>query len=251
MLRAREALVQPRRPHVEARRRARLRGKGFVQVRAKPVRMVERAEPEPSVEATDVAEDEAAAPPETVEEPAAADAPHEAVEGPEESLEGVRDEAHGEAGELARLRARVDELEAMVGEAAAREKELKDRLARALADFDNFRRRARDESTAATARGKEALLKALLPALDNLDRALAHSEDEGLRMIARSLASTLAEQGVVIVAPEGDAFDAKLHEAIAQESREDAKSGTVVTVVEKGYVLDGRVVRPARVVVAA
>ena len=218
--------------------------------------MVARDEPEPS---TDVAEDaeadaaQAAPTPSTKPEPedSATGAPHEAVEGPEESLEDVRDEAHGEAGELDRLRARVAQLEAGAADAAAREKELTERLARALADFDNFRRRARDESAAATVRGKEHLLKALLPALDNLDRALTHSDDEGLRMIARALASTLAEQGVVIVAPEGDAFDARLHEAIAQEARDDAKSGTVVTVVEKGYLLDGRVVRPARVVVAA
>lgn len=165
--------------------------------------------------------------------------PHAPVEGPEESLEEAREQAHEEEG----LRRRVEALE-------AREKELLDRLARMQADFENFRRRSREESAQAAGRGKEALLKALLPVLDNLERALGHTDDPGLKAIARQLGETLASQGIVVLDPVGEAFDAKLHEAIAQEAREGAKSGAVVAVVEKGYALDGRVLRPARVVVA-
>lgn len=185
-------------------------------------------------------------------------APHQAVEGPEETLEPVREAAHQDSSELDALRARVNELEAAAGQSTARvsalearERELTDRLARALADFDNFRRRARDESAQATARGKEAFVKTLLPALDTLERALGHTQDEGLRLLSKMFQSILADQGVAMLAPEGEAFDAKLHEAIGQEQREGVKAGTVLVVVEKGYALEGRVLRPARVIVAA
>jgi molecular chaperone GrpE len=165
---------------------------------------------------------------------------HHAVEGPEETLDPAREQAHEEPGQPARIAV----LE-------AREKELLDRLARLQADFDNFRRRTREESAQAAGRGKESLLKALLPILDNLDRALAHTGDAGLRAIARQLSETLAAQGVTVLDPAGEAFDARLHEAVAQEPREGAKAGAILTVLEKGYALDGRVLRPARVVVVA
>jgi len=166
--------------------------------------------------------------------------PHPRDDDPEAPLEPVREQAHEEAG----LQERVAALE-------ARERELLDRLARLQADFENFRRRSREEAAQAAGRGKEALLKALLPALDSLDRALAHAEDAGLKAIARLLAQSLAEQGVVVLDPAGEAFDARWHEAVAQEPREGAKPGTVVAVLEKGYALEGRVLRPARVVVVA
>lgn len=167
--------------------------------------------------------------------------PHPATEGPEGSLEPVREQAHEEPG----LRDRVAALE-------AREKELLDRLARLQADFENHRRRARDESAAAVARGKESLLKALLPTLDNLDRALAHADDPGLKLVSRAFLDALQANGVQVLAPEGEAFDAKWHEAVAQEAApEGTKPGAVLRVLEKGYALDGRVVRPARVVVAS
>lgn len=204
--------------------------------------MVTPVEDEPTPEPLDAPGTEAAevdARARAAEDPPA----HEAVEGPEESLESVRDEAHQEAGEVEDLRERLAASE-------AREAELKDRLARALADFENFRRRSREESAQAAGRGKESMLAALLPVLDNLDRALAHSEDQGLRMVMRQLHDILAAQGVQVIDPQDEAFDAKRHEAIAQEEREGAKSGTVVAVVEKGYAYDGRVLRPARVVVA-
>lgn len=144
----------------------------------------------------------------------------------------------------------VDALRKDLDEALAREAELRDRLLRLGADFDNFRRRAREDATQAVSRGKEALLRALLPVLDNLDRALAHTPDEGLKLLARQLHATLEQEGIAILAPHGEAFDAKHHEAVAKETREGAEAGTVVEVLEKGYVMDGRVLRPARVVVA-
>lgn len=150
--------------------------------------------------------------------------------------------------ELAAALARAEEAETRLAE---RERELVERLARLQADFDNYRRRSREEAAQASARGKLDFVKTLIPVLDNLDRALAHANDEGLKLLARQLQSTLAAEGLLVLEPEGEAFDAKVHEALASETREGVKSGTVVTVVEKGYALDGRVLRPARVIVAA
>lgn len=179
---------------------------------------------------------------------------HPAVEGPETPLEEVRAQAHEEPGlqeRLTALEAREQQLEADLKAAETRERELLDRLARLGADFENFRRRSREDSAQASARGKSDFVKGLLPVLDNLDRALAHTQDEGLRLLSRHLVDTLASQGLLVVDPVGVKFDANVHEALAQESREGAASGTILTVVEKGYALDGRILRPARVVVAA
>ena len=198
------------------------------------------AEPEP-----------AAQPPAPEPTPTPAPAPDAAPPEPAPDAAAPAEAAPGPAAELERLRAENAQLAARAKDADAREAELKDRLVRLQADFENFRRRAREESTQAAARGKESFLKALLPVLDNLDRALAHAEDEGLRLLARQLQGVLEQQGVGVLSPEGGAFDAKLHEAIAQEQREGVEPGRVLTVVEKGYTLEGRVLRPARVVVAA
>lgn len=151
---------------------------------------------------------------------------------------------------VAAMEGHEKELLQKLAQLEAREKELVDRLARMQADFDNFRRRSREESAQAAARGKEAFVKALIPALDSLDRALAHAEDAGLKLLARQLQSALADQGLVALDPTGEAFDAKVHEALASEAKEGVKAGTVVSTVEKGYALDGRVLRPARVIVA-
>lgn len=175
---------------------------------------------------------------------------HPAVEGPESTLGDVREEAHQEPGlheRLAAAEARVKEHESRVVE---RERELTERLARLQADFENYRRRAREDAAQATARGKIEFVKAILPVLDNLDRALAHAEDEGLRLLSRQLQGALLAQGLLVLDPTGEAFDAKVHEAIASEAKEGVKSGTVLTVVEKGYALEGKVLRPARVVVS-
>lgn len=132
----------------------------------------------------------------------------------------------------------------------ARERELVALAQRVQADFENHRRRSRDEVAAAAGRGKESLLRALLPSIDNLERALAHSADPGLKAVARQLQEAFAGQGIVVVSPLGEAFDARVHEAIATQPAEGVKSGMVIQVAEAGYLLDGRVLRPARVVVA-
>lgn len=186
-----------------------------------------------------------------------------AIDGPEETLEPAPSEEHAALDALlAEAEARAEEADARVGEAEARaaaaeaklaerERALTERLARLQADFENFRRRSREDAAQAAARGKLDFVRTLIPVLDNLERALAHTEDEGLKLLARQLHSTLAAEGLVVLDPTGEAFDARVHEAIAQEAREGVEAGMVIATVEKGYALDGKVLRPARVVVAA
>ncbi len=112
------------------------------------------------------------------------------------------------------------------------------------------------ESAAAAERGVAKLAKELLPALDNLDRALeaADNEDpllEGVRLVRAELSAALGRVGVEAFDPKGEQFDPVHHEAMVQQPVEGAASGTVVEVYQPGYRLNGTVIRPARVVVAA
>ena len=145
----------------------------------------------------------------------------------------------------------VDELAAVMKE----RDEYLDALQRLKAEFDNYRKRvARDEKERA-ARTAERLLSSLVPILDDLERALEaaaeHEEaklEEGVRLVYRSLADLLAREGLVEVATDG-AFDPHTQEALlAQPS--DAPEGDVIQVLQKGYKLGDRILRPARVVIS-
>ncbi|MGH2853094.1 MAG: nucleotide exchange factor GrpE [Solirubrobacteraceae bacterium] len=147
------------------------------------------------------------------------------------------------------------DLDALVATAAQRDEYLA--LAqRTQADFENYRKRVARESAAAAERGVAKLAKELLPALDNLDRALGAAEEqdpllEGVRLVRAELAAALARVGIESFDPAGEQFDPTHHEAMAQQPVEGAESGTVVEVYQSGYRLNGTVIRPARVVVAA
>jgi molecular chaperone GrpE len=133
--------------------------------------------------------------------------------------------------------------------------ELFDRLQRLAAEFDNFRKRSLREQAALSTRANERLVKELLPILDDLGRALEAAADheeakleEGVRLVHRSLADLLAREGVAEIATDGK-FDPHVHEALLSQPS-DAQEGNVIEVVQKGYKLGDRVIRPARVVVA-
>src|SRR5437763_11291462 len=117
---------------------------------------------------------------------------------------------------------------------------------RTQADFENYRKRVARESIAAQERGAVKLAQELLPALDNLDRALAEAMGgegegrdeallEGVRLVRSELHAALARAGIERFSPEGEKFDPSQHEAMAQRPVEDAKSGTVVEVFQPGY----------------
>jgi molecular chaperone GrpE len=149
---------------------------------------------------------------------------------------------------------------------------------RTQADFENYRKRAMREAAAAQDRGVAKLAKELLPAVDNLDRALeaalgaagtdggaagesaqagAPSPDNGanplvsgIKLVHADVIAALARVGIEPFSPEGEQFDPQHHEAIAQQPVEGAKPGTVVEVYQRGYRLGDNVLRPARVIVA-
>ena len=143
--------------------------------------------------------------------------------------------------------------------AAALERERDEYLAlaqRTQADFENFRKRAAKEAASAGERAKSGLGGELLPVVDNLERALesAGKAEEhlagGVRLVHSELVSVLARNGVEAFDPKGEKFDPTFHEALSTREEEGADSGTVLDVVEKGYRLNGAVLRPARVVVS-
>ena len=126
---------------------------------------------------------------------------------------------------------------------------------RTQADFENYRKRAAKEAAAAGERAKGGLVRELLPVVDNLERALASAEGsehlaEGVRLVHSELVGVLERNGVEPFDPAGEQFDPELHEALSTRSDEGAGAGLVLDTVEKGYRLNGSVLRPARVVVS-
>ena len=128
---------------------------------------------------------------------------------------------------------------------------------RTQADFENFRKRAARDAAAAVDRGVEKLARELLPALDHLELALKAAEAEGgelfkgVHMVQGEMLGALARVGIEAFAPIGEPFDPNEHEAMVQRPAEGFEPGTVAEVYQQGYRLNGVVLRPARVVVAA
>ncbi len=129
-------------------------------------------------------------------------------------------------------------------------------------EFENFRRRNERERLDFLRFGHEGFLKELLQVMDNFERALAHAKSlggekgsplgqvsQGVDMIYHQLSGTLKEQGVTVIQPLGQKFDPALHEAVGEESSAE-EPGTVIKEAQKGYFLHGRLLRPARVVLA-
>ena len=130
---------------------------------------------------------------------------------------------------------------------------------RTQADFENYRKRVARESAEAEARGRAGLAQALLPVLDNLERALAAAEPidrdtapnhlvHGVKLVYEELAGVLRGAGIESYSPQGEPFDPDWHEAMMTRPGEE---GQVLEVLEKGYRLNGQVLRPARVIVGA
>jgi len=130
-----------------------------------------------------------------------------------------------------------------------------DDLKRVAADFENYRKRVARDQASLVARAHERLVKELLPVLDDLERALEaaaeHEEaklEEGVRLVHRELRDALAKEGLVEIETNGR-FDPHVHEALlSQPSQED--DGAILEVIQKGYSLGDRVLRPARVVIS-
>ena len=140
--------------------------------------------------------------------------------------------------------------------ADAKAEELLHDLQRLAADFDNYRKRPGRDQGSRCERAHERLVKELLPILDDLERALEAAEqheearlEEGVRLVHRSLRDALAREGLAEIETDGR-FDPYVHEALLAQPSE-AEEGSVIQVIQRGYRLGDRVLRPARVVVAA
>lgn len=135
--------------------------------------------------------------------------------------------------------------------------ELNDRFLRKAAEFENFRKRMEREKQQFLSLANAALVGDLLPVLDNFERALTHnSEDsekyrQGVEMIFKQLKDVLAGHGIEKIKAAGEHFNPELHEAMMSEPSAEHEEGEVIEVLQNGYTLRGRVLRPARVKVAA
>jgi len=127
-----------------------------------------------------------------------------------------------------------------------------DGLRRLKAEFENSRKRQERERARVLSMASERLVQELLPVLDNLDRALEAGGDirEGVQATREQLAAVLAEEGLLPVASDGQPFDPNVHDAVMGQISEEHEEGTIIQTFQRGYLLNGKPIRPAKVVVA-
>ena len=145
-------------------------------------------------------------------------------------------------------------LSEQVAKLLAEKRELTDTLVRRQADFENYRKRIERERQTEHHRGIEALIELLLPVLDGFERALAAHGDpgyenyrKGFELIYRQLENILSKKGLEQIDAEGKPFDPHLHHAVERIESSDYPDGTVVGVMQTGYIFHGKVLRPAMV----
>lgn len=153
---------------------------------------------------------------------------------------------------------RGDQIEAELDKARAEAAANLEAAQRVQADFDNYRKRITRDQADMTVRAGQRIIGELLPVLDNLERAIDHvtlGGDTtqllaGVEMVRQQVLDVFTKEGVEVVDPFGSQFDPDMHQAVGQREDPEVPDGTVVDVFQKGYVLGGRVVRPAMVVVS-
>ncbi|MDR3036963.1 MAG: nucleotide exchange factor GrpE [Coriobacteriales bacterium] len=190
--------------------------------------------------------------------------------GLELGLEQELEELEGLAGQLEQEResGEVASEEAVSGEpfdgqpdelaqALAEADELRDRYVRLQAEWDNFRKRTAAERAEERVRAAERLVERLLPIVDDLERAIEHSDTaneaslkEGIAAVYSKLSEVLGREGVKTIDPVGAVFDANLHQAVGKVDDDSVPDETVTQVYQKGYEMGARVLRPAMVVVS-
>lgn len=167
----------------------------------------------------------------------------------ENGAAGDPGQAAGEGGEKEKL------LDMLAGERAKAE-DYFNRLARMQADFDNYRKRVAKEREELVKYAGEQIITALLPVMDNFERALASRDGdsgklaEGVEMIARQISDILAREGLELIPTVGRQFNPEVHEAVMREEGGEQPENTVIEEFRKGYMLKGKVIRPAMVKVA-
>lgn len=157
------------------------------------------------------------------------------------------------------LNKKIDEQAGAIDKLAQEKEDLNNRLLRVQADFDNFRKRTTKEKADARKFRAQDIVTDMLDTLDNFQRALAVesiSEDgkslkQGMEMVLKKLKEALKKEGVEEIESLGKPFDPTVHQAVMQEVSSEHESGTVIQVLQAGYTLNGRVIRPAMVKVSA
>lgn len=173
----------------------------------------------------------------------------------EEEVHETQAEAVAEAEVSGQASAEVEALKKQVKEAEAKASEYKDSWMRSQAEFQNYKKRLERDNEMMRAHMKGDIVRKILPVLDDLERALQNrpadeSWANGIELIVRKFQSALDGEGVKRIEAEGAEFDPNFHEAISHEPNEEVKSGHVIEVVQNGYMLGERVIRPALVRVA-
>ena len=179
--------------------------------------------------------------------------PADAIEEPREQQLSLEEEIEPDklAADIASMQ---EELERLKTDA----EESHSRYLRTLADFDNFRKRQREETVRRADLAREELVLKLLPILDNFERALSAAEEqhsyeslvEGVSLTLRQIREMLAMEGVEPIEAVGQQFNPELHEAMMRVESDECADNTVVDELEKGYTINGKVLRPSRVRVA-
>jgi molecular chaperone GrpE len=155
--------------------------------------------------------------------------------------------------------ARERELLAQIEQLTSEKEENYNKFVRAQADLQNFRARTNKEKEQLLAYSSQRVIEALLPAMDNFERALAASKDsqeagsliQGVEMVFRQLQQVLEQEGVTTLPGVGEPFDPNMHQAVMQEENSDYESGIIIEEFQKGYKLKDRVIRPSMVKVSS
>ncbi|MCG2835579.1 nucleotide exchange factor GrpE [Photobacterium sp. WH77] len=154
---------------------------------------------------------------------------------------------------------RIEELEAALAVSEAKVKEQQDSVLRARADIENMRRRTEQEIDKARKFALEKFAGELLPVIDNMERALELADKtdetlkpmlEGIELTLKTMTDTVEKFGLKAINPMGEAFNPEFHQAMSMQESAEHAPNTVMMVLQKGYELNGRVVRPAMVMVA-
>jgi molecular chaperone GrpE len=171
------------------------------------------------------------------------------------SIEEIEREMHEAAEEAVQATETSDEAAATSKDLLAQNRLLQDRVLRTLADFENFRKRSEREKQDFFKYALASTIKDILPVLDNFDRALEHAEEgdefhKGVLLIYKQLFDVLQRSGLKTIEESGVRFDPNIHEAVVREEDPAVPSQTVTSILQKGYFLHDRLLRPALVKVA-
>ncbi|HLO31824.1 MAG TPA: nucleotide exchange factor GrpE [Anaerolineales bacterium] len=174
---------------------------------------------------------------------------------PEEELDETQAEAVATSENVDQLSAEIEALKKKLEAAEARTSEYKDSWLRAQAEFQNYKKRLDRDNELMYVSMKGDIIKKVLPILDDLERALQNRRPEdpwanGIELVVRKFQNILESEGVKRIEAVGAEFDPNFHEAISHEPADGVQSGHVIGVVQNGYMLGERVIRPAMVRVA-